>query len=96
MPLALVSLDAMPGAVAPAGYGKPSMGVVGTDDTSLQPVHARRRYLVEEIVWGARHADVLSEDDHGNVILDVRRFHDIVPTVPIDGFPYPRPPAGRS
>jgi inward rectifier potassium channel len=64
--------------------------VVGTDDTSLQPVHARRRYLDTEVVWGARHADVLSEDDHGNVILDVRRFHDIVPTVPIDGFPYPK------
>jgi inward rectifier potassium channel len=53
-------------------------------------VHARRRYLASEIVWGARHADVLSEDEHGNVILDIRRFHDIVPTEPIDGFPYPR------
>ena len=64
--------------------------LVGVDDTSLQPVHARRRYLASEIVWGARHADVLSEDEHGNVILDIRRFHDIVPTEPIDGFPYPR------
>jgi inward rectifier potassium channel len=64
--------------------------VVGTDETSLQPVHARRRYLDTEIAWGARHADVLSEDASGNLILDIRRFHDIEPTQPIDGFPFPR------
>jgi inward rectifier potassium channel len=64
--------------------------VVGTDDTSLQPVHARRRYTDTEIVWGARHADVLSEGDGGILILDVRRFHDVVPTAPVDGFPYPK------
>src|SRR5579863_1531502 len=42
--------------------------LVGVDDTSLQPVHARKRYSGPEIVWGARHADVLSEDDQGNMI----------------------------
>jgi inward rectifier potassium channel len=66
------------------------VNVVGTDDTSLQPVHARRRYLDSEILWGARHADVLSEDDAGNVILDVRKFHDVVPTAPTEHFPYPQ------
>jgi len=66
--------------------------LVGTDDTSLQPVHARRRYLDSEIIWGARHADILTEDENANVILDIRKFHDIVPTVPIEGFPYPKPP----
>jgi inward rectifier potassium channel len=65
--------------------------VVGTDDTSLQPVHARMRYVDQNVVWGARHADVLSEDEKGNLILDVRKFHEIVPTAPIEGFPYPRP-----
>jgi inward rectifier potassium channel len=70
--------------------------LVGTDDTSLQPVHARRRYLTKDILWGARHADVLSEDDAGNLILDVRRFHEVEPTEPVEGFPYPRPPAGSS
>jgi inward rectifier potassium channel len=63
--------------------------VVGTDDTSLQPVHARKRYLDTEIAWGARHSDILSETEDGNIVLDVRRFHDIEPTEPIDGFPYP-------
>jgi inward rectifier potassium channel len=64
--------------------------VVGIDDTSLQQVHARARYLDREVVWGARHADVLSEDRDGNLVLDVRRFDDIEPTEPIEGFPYPR------
>ena len=76
------------------------VNLVGTDDTSLQPVHARRQYLDTEILWGARHADVLSEDESGNLVLDIRKFHDVTPTQPIEGFPYPRaaedptPPAG--
>jgi inward rectifier potassium channel len=62
--------------------------VSGTDDTSMQPVHARKRYVDGEILWGARHADILSERDDGTVVVDVRRFHDVVPTEPVDGFPY--------
>ena len=65
---------------------------MGTDDTSLQPVHARRQYEDRDILWGARHADVLSEDDSGRLVLDIRKFHDVTPTTPIEGFPYPRPP----
>ncbi len=64
--------------------------VSGTDDTSLQPVHARRTYEARDIVWGARYADVLSELPDGNLVLDVRRFHDIEPTRPTEAFPYPR------
>jgi inward rectifier potassium channel len=62
--------------------------LAGMDDTSMQPVHARKRYLGFEILWGARYADVLSESGDGSLILDVRRFHDVVPTEPVDGFPY--------
>jgi inward rectifier potassium channel len=65
------------------------VNLVGTDDTSLQPVHARRRYEEQEIVWGARHEDILTEDGDGNLVLDIRRFHDIRPTEPFEGFPYP-------
>jgi len=65
------------------------VSLVGTDDTSLQPVHARKRYEDHDLVWGARHADILTEDEAGNLIMDVRRFHDIEDTEPIDGFPYP-------
>src|SRR5580658_5604983 len=58
------------------------VSVSGIDDTSMQPVHARRRYYDREIVWGARHADVLTEDAAGRIILDMRRFHLTVPTQP--------------
>jgi inward rectifier potassium channel len=64
--------------------------VVGVDDTSLQPVHARRRYVDSDIAWGARHADLLSEDEAGNVVVDIRRFHELVATEPTENFPYPR------
>lgn len=63
--------------------------LVGTDDTSLQPVHARKRYQEHEIIWGARHEDILTETEDGTLVLDIRRFHDIRPTEPFEGFPYP-------
>jgi inward rectifier potassium channel len=68
--------------------------LAGIDETSMQPVHARKRYLDTDILWGARHADVLSERADGSLVLDVRRFHDVVPTEPVEGFPYPHPRSG--
>jgi inward rectifier potassium channel len=50
--------------------------VTGTDDTSLQPVHARHTYYHDEILWNARHVDILTEVD-GGMLLDLRRFHDV-------------------
>jgi inward rectifier potassium channel len=70
------------------------VNLVGTDDTSLQPVHARHTYVDKDILWGARHADVLSEDAAGNLTLDIRKFDHVTPTDPIDGFPYPRSTKG--
>ncbi|HNH45688.1 MAG TPA: ion channel [Myxococcota bacterium] len=64
------------------------VSVVGTDDVSYQPVHARHRYEHHEILWGARHADVLSETPDGNIVLDVRKFHEIIHTEPTENFPY--------
>ena len=66
-----------------------SVALVGTDDTSLQPVHARKRYVDKDIVWGARHVDILSENEDGTLTLDLARFHELMPTKPIEGFPYP-------
>lgn len=66
------------------------VAVVGVDDTSLQPVHARHTYVDHEILWGARPVDVLSEREDGRIVLDVTRFHDVVETDPTDEFPYPR------
>ena len=65
------------------------ISVMGLDDTSYQPVHAQNAYNDTTIAWGARLADILSEDANGDVTLDLRKFHDIVPTRPEPGFPYP-------
>jgi inward rectifier potassium channel len=70
--------------------GELMVTLAGTDDTSYQPVHARHEYEHGDILWGARHADILSELPDGNLVLDVRKFHDVIPTVPTDSFPYPR------
>lgn len=66
------------------------VSLVGVDDTSFQPVHARHRYDHSELRWGARPADVLSETPRGDLVLDLARFHDLVATEPLDEFPYPR------
>ena len=63
--------------------------VLGTDDVSMQTVHASHRYFAKDIVWGARLADVLSETSDGNMLLDLNRFHDVEPTAPTPDFPYP-------
>jgi inward rectifier potassium channel len=63
--------------------------IVGVDDTSLQPVHARCRYLDDDVVWGARPSDMMSVDEDGVIVIDVRRFHDLVATEPTPEFPYP-------
>jgi inward rectifier potassium channel len=64
-------------------------GVVGIDDTSLQPVHARHTYEARDVIFGVRHADILSEEADGTITLDLRRFHEVVPTQPTEIFPYP-------
>jgi inward rectifier potassium channel len=66
----------------------------GIDDTSLQPVHARHRYTDDQIVWGARHADILHEDETGQLALDLRKFDELVSTAPTAEFPYPEDRAG--
>lgn len=54
------------------------VSLVGTDDTSLTPVHARHRYLDADIAFDHRHVDVLREDE-GALTLDLRKFHEIEP-----------------
>jgi inward rectifier potassium channel len=65
--------------------------MIGLDDITMQTVHARHHYFAKDIIWGARLADVLSETPDGDVLLDLRRFHDLEPTAPSVDFPYPRP-----
>jgi len=68
-----------------------TLEVVGTDETSLQPLHANFTWWSSSIIWGARLADVLSDLPDGNMLLDLRRFHEIVPTAATDAFPYSAP-----
>jgi len=55
------------------------VSISGTDDTSLQLVHARHRYKHEEVLWAHRHADVLTERPDGVLVMDVAKFNDVVP-----------------
>jgi inward rectifier potassium channel len=54
-----------------------TVSVMGVDDTSAQPVHGRHVYGADQIVFNARYADVLSETKDGDLVLDVRRFHEV-------------------
>jgi inward rectifier potassium channel len=63
--------------------------VVGLDDITMQPIHASHRYFARQMLWGARHADILSESADGNLLLDLRKFHDTEPTTPTETFPFP-------
>ena len=72
------------------------VSLVGVDDTSYQPVHARHQYEHFSIIWGARHADVLTETPDGNLRVDARRFHELVPTEATPDFPYPKVDARNS
>jgi hypothetical protein len=64
------------------------VSIVGTDDTSLQAVHARHTYTDDQIVWGARHADILHEQPDGSFVLNLHAFHDLTAVDPVDGFAY--------
>jgi inward rectifier potassium channel len=66
--------------------------ITGLDETSMQPVHARHRYFDHEVLWGMRHADILTEEADGNLVLDMRKFHTTEATRPTEEFPYPAAP----
>ena len=65
-----------------------NVSLVGIDDTSLQSIHAQHSYDAADIVWGVRHADVLSELPDGALLLDMTKFHDVVATEATATFPY--------
>ena len=62
------------------------------DDTSGQSVHARTRYFATDIVFGHRHADVLSDVSPTKMRLDLKFFDVMEPTKPSETFPYPAGP----
>lgn len=68
--------------------------VVGMDDITMQPVHAFQRYAAGQVLWGSQFADILHERQDGNLVLDLNKFHDTLPSQPTASFPYP--PAAAS
>lgn len=55
------------------------LSLTGLDATIAQTVHARYRYELDDIVWNARFADVLTVLPDGTRQVDYRHFHDVVP-----------------
>ena len=55
------------------------LGLTGFDETIGQTIHARKQYTLEDIVVGARFADVLGTSADGERQIDYRKFHDVVP-----------------
>ena len=60
----------------------------GLDETMSQPIHARHRYRLDQLVYNARFVDVLSIDDHGSRTIDYGRFHDVEQIGPPDALPW--------
>jgi inward rectifier potassium channel len=53
--------------------------VIGIDETTVQTVHARHEYADSDIRIGHRLADTIDETADGDMVVDLRKFHDIVP-----------------
>lgn len=54
------------------------LSLSGLDDTISQPIHARYRYAIDDVVHDHKFKDVISTDEHGGRVLDYSVFHDIV------------------
>ena len=61
----------------------------GIDNVSSQGIHVVDSYLDDEILWGARYADIMHMVPSGVGSIDMGRFHDTEPTPPSEEFPYP-------
>jgi inward rectifier potassium channel len=55
------------------------ISLLGFDDVTLQTVHAMKQYSDGQIKDGYRFADQLTILGNGDMLLDVTKFHDIVP-----------------
>jgi len=54
--------------------------LVGTEETFSQTVHARSSYRADEVVWGARFADLFNRaTGDGDLTIDMHRLHETVP-----------------
>jgi inward rectifier potassium channel len=56
-----------------------TVSLTGIDETFSQTVYARHSYNAEDIVWGARLADITVHTPAGEFAIDLSRFDEIVP-----------------
>jgi inward rectifier potassium channel len=63
--------------------------LTGLDETSSQTVHGRTSYVAADVVWGARHKDMLTDVSSTKMQLDLKYFDDVMPTQRTAEFPYP-------
>ena len=59
------------------------VSITGLDETFSQTIHARHTYNLDEIIWGARFADVLVRHPDGAVSIDYTRFDDVEMLAPV-------------
>jgi len=62
--------------------------ITGIDEISGQTMHGQRSYPNEQLRWGMRYADLLSEREDGGLRMDLARFDEMVPTAATAEFPY--------
>jgi inward rectifier potassium channel len=53
------------------------LAFTGVDETIGQQIHARYRYKLDDIVYNARFADVLTVEPDGSRVVDYAGFHDV-------------------
>jgi inward rectifier potassium channel len=56
--------------------------LTGIDETVSQSVHSRSSYRAEEIVWGAKFANMFMRDQSEGIMgMDLNKIHDIEPVI---------------
>lgn len=55
------------------------VSLTGIDETFSQTVYARYYYEAEDVVWGARLADIIGRTSEGEFFLDFRRYDQVLP-----------------
>ena len=63
------------------------VSLTGIDETFSQTIYARYYYSAEDIIWGARLADIITRTPDGEFQLDFARYDQIVPAA----LPQPEP-----
>jgi inward rectifier potassium channel len=70
------------------------LSFTGLDETIGQTIHARHMYRLDDIVWNARHVDVISFGADGTRTVDYSVFHDVDVLGEASAFAWVRPSEG--